>query len=391
MKPLSFIPALVLVLLWGCGTPTPPALSDVQQSHPGKLKPHVFTLDAAAPKAVRTATLVLAFPVGCWLDAQGQPIRKGEVRIEVLEARSPADFVRAGLETRSGNKLLVSDGMFRLLAYRGQERLKLNPDVGVYVSVFSPKKDDAMQLFVGDSTQAQRLDWQLTAAKPATFDYTEKRCRDCEKLVTMVKKMKPKILKAQDEDPWRAMRYYWKNGTLMFFGSGVIDTVASVQQLKQCEAMLDQCGNSAALKKEIAKLQLEIAEQEKQDAARVRFLFYEYKLQQAGWHNLDKYTAPNEALVAVQGQLVDDEGAPITGPCKIHLVGVDMRIHQMHTSEDGRFEFQFLKNRAFKLLAFAGPNLATQVTIDDDSQLKLSAIAVSPATDEAMEKMIADM
>lgn len=392
MKPVSFIPALLLVLLWGCGTSTPPTLSDVQQSHPGKLKPYVFTLDAATPKAVRTATLVLAFPVGCWLDAQGQPIRQGDVRIEVLEARSPADFVRAGLETRSGDKLLVSDGMFRLQAYRGAERLRLNPEVGVYVSAFSANKDQAMRLFVGDSTQDQRLDWQLTTAKETPFAFAEKRCRDCEKLVTMVKKMKPKILKAQDKDPWRAMRYYWKNGTLMFFGSGVIDTVATVQQLKQCEAMLEQCGNNAALKKEIAKLQQEIAEQEKQDAARVSFLFYEYKLQQTGWHNLDKYTAPTDTLVAVKGQLVDEAGTPIAGPCKIHLLGVDARIHQMQSNVEGRFDFQYIQGRPFKILAFAGPNLAATVHVQANSSRKLDAmITVSPATDEAMEKMIADL
>ncbi|MBX3101206.1 MAG: hypothetical protein KF690_01720 [Bacteroidetes bacterium] len=387
MKP--FLLCALVLLVAACGKKES-SLSKAQTSSMARLKPYTFEWDAAQPKAVATQTMVLGFPVGSLLGSDGQPLRTGKVRIEVREARNAPAFVRAGLQTKSGDKLLVSDGMFHIVAYQGNTPLSVNPEVGIYASAFSAGKDKDMRLFTGDSAQGT-VDWALTDAKEQPFGYAERKCKDCEKLVNLVKKMKPKILKAQDEDPWRAMRYYWRNGTLMFYGSGVIDTIASVNQLKKCEAMLAECGNNAELMAEIVKLQKEIAVREKQDAARASLFFYEHKLSRMGWHNLDKYTQPDEELIVVKGKITDPDGEPIAGPCKFHLVGADVLIHQVHQSEDGSFTFKYMKGKGYKLLAFAGPNLAAQQTVKAEDAASLDNWKTQEVEEAEMEKMIDNM
>lgn len=362
-------------------------LSAVQTSgqHRLKAKTHNYAADKSGVFAGRYT--VVALPAGCWLDADGKPAT-GKVTVTLLEAYNRADFVKAGLNTRSGQRLLESNGMFRLTASQNGKPLRINPDAGVYVSFFTPEKDKDMQLFTGDSTDGT-VDWKLTAEKEQTYAYDQRKCDRCEKLVKLVKKFRPGKLKPDEEDPWRAMRYYWRNGTLCYFGSGVIDTIATLQELKACDAMLDNCANGASLKKEIDALKKEIADREKVDSARMKFHFYEYKLNTAGWHNFDKYTKDEAAdLITMEGTLQDAEGNPIEGPGVVHLVGTDARLHLQVQTTNGSFEFKYLKGRPYRLLAFAGPNLAATLDGKDKANMLLK---VSEKTEDEMAALIEKM
>ncbi|MGZ4034829.1 MAG: hypothetical protein ACXVP4_08200, partial [Bacteroidia bacterium] len=75
-----------------------------------------FELNNEKDTVVETADgIVFAIPANCFLDANGNPV-KGSIQLEVKEALKAADIMKAGLNTKSGDKLLETGGMFYLNA-----------------------------------------------------------------------------------------------------------------------------------------------------------------------------------------------------------------------------------------------------------------------------------
>lgn len=87
-------------------------------------------------------------------------IYQGEATIQWQEALDVATIVKAGLETKSGDRLLETQGMMGFQAFTPDgKKLDVNPQVGVYVQVPVDEYKAEMQLFEGVKS-AEEVDWQ---------------------------------------------------------------------------------------------------------------------------------------------------------------------------------------------------------------------------------------
>lgn len=85
---------------------------------------------------------------------------KGEAIIQWQEAQKPSDIVKAGLSTKSGDRLLETQGMFSLNAFTPEGKKLQLTDNGVYVQVPVDELKKDMMLFTGVPTKNGAIDWQ---------------------------------------------------------------------------------------------------------------------------------------------------------------------------------------------------------------------------------------
>ena len=123
------------------------------------LEPQNFELNADQDTVVETADgIVIAIPANSFLDANGQPV-KGKIQLEVKEALSAADIMKAGLNTRSGDKLLETGGMFYINARQDGASLKIDKKNPLYAEVPTDEVKPGMQLFEGKRLANGTIDW----------------------------------------------------------------------------------------------------------------------------------------------------------------------------------------------------------------------------------------
>lgn len=102
--------------------------------------------------------VLLSIPQNAFL-LNGQ-MYQGEATIQWQEALDVATIVKAGLETKSGDRLLETQGMMGFQAFTPDgKKLDVNPQVGVYVQVPVDEYKAEMQLFEGVKS-AEGVDWQ---------------------------------------------------------------------------------------------------------------------------------------------------------------------------------------------------------------------------------------
>ena len=90
----------------------------------------------------------------------GKPFA-GNVIVQVQEAMSGNEIVKAGLSTMSGDRLLETQGMFGVQGFTPEgKKLELNPKVGVYMQVPVDENKPGMQLFEGVKSADGTIDWQ---------------------------------------------------------------------------------------------------------------------------------------------------------------------------------------------------------------------------------------
>lgn len=76
---------------------------------------------------------------------------------------------------------------------------------------------------------------------------------------------------------------------------------------------------------------------------------YEYKIEQMGWFNCDKYR--EEELFNFKGTIVDADGKPVNW-VRVHLLSEQEQIHvSTIVEEGGKFSFRFPKNMPFEIYA----------------------------------------
>lgn len=123
------------------------------------LGPQNFELNADQDTVVETADgIVIAIPANSFLDANGQPV-KGKIQLEVKEALNAADIMKAGLNTKSGDKLLETGGMFYINARQGGASLKVDPKNPLYAEIPTDEVKPGMQLFEGKRLADGSIDW----------------------------------------------------------------------------------------------------------------------------------------------------------------------------------------------------------------------------------------
>jgi hypothetical protein len=102
--------------------------------------------------------LLFAIPAGSAMNSDNQAV-KGKVVYSIKEALKASDILLAGLDTRSGGKLLETGGMFSISASQKGNTLQLHPQKRILVQVPSPSAKPGMQLFDGKPKADGTLDW----------------------------------------------------------------------------------------------------------------------------------------------------------------------------------------------------------------------------------------
>ncbi|WP_294674403.1 c-type cytochrome [uncultured Fluviicola sp.] len=85
---------------------------------------------------------------------------KGEAIVQWQEAQKASDIVKAGLSTKSGDRLLETQGMFSLNAFTPEGKKLQLTDKGVYVQVPVDELKKDMKLFTGIPGKNGGIDWQ---------------------------------------------------------------------------------------------------------------------------------------------------------------------------------------------------------------------------------------
>jgi hypothetical protein len=120
------------------------------------LPTQIFSIDPEKDTVLETnGGIVFAVPAGAFLNAK-QP-----VTLEVREALTPSDIMKAGLSTTSDGKLLETGGMFYLNA-RNEDgnSLQINPEKPVYANVPTNEIKPDMQLFSGERKSDGSINWK---------------------------------------------------------------------------------------------------------------------------------------------------------------------------------------------------------------------------------------
>jgi len=110
-----------------------------------------YTLDGTKDEVVETPSgMLLSVPAGSFTDEAGN-VLNGTFELEVKEAMSPLDIMRAGLETWSDGSLLETGGMFYLNARKDGKNLKIKADANVTASI--PKWQDRTDMMLFDGVR----------------------------------------------------------------------------------------------------------------------------------------------------------------------------------------------------------------------------------------------
>jgi hypothetical protein len=118
-----------------------------------------FELNSEKDTVIETKDgIVFAIPAHSFLDANGQPA-KGNIQLEIKEALNAADIMKAGLNTRSGDKLLETGGMFYINARQDGASLNIDPKNPLYAEVPTDEVKPNMQLFEGKRLENGSIDW----------------------------------------------------------------------------------------------------------------------------------------------------------------------------------------------------------------------------------------
>lgn len=123
------------------------------------IKPQVFSIDLSHDTVVETrGGIVLSIPEGGFLDEAGRPVT-GRIELVMREALDAASILKAGLSTRSGDRLLETGGMFYINATKDGKTLKIDPAKSIYAQIPTDTIKPGMMLFSGNRLPDGTLDW----------------------------------------------------------------------------------------------------------------------------------------------------------------------------------------------------------------------------------------
>ncbi len=120
--------------------------------------PVQFFKGSGAEIFVSDKGILLSVVEGSFLE-NGKPY-SGEYVIRLQEALDAAEIVRAGLNTKSGERSLRTKGMFAVHAFSDEGKpLEINPEKGLYVQVPVDEYDGDLRIFKGVKN-GELIDWQ---------------------------------------------------------------------------------------------------------------------------------------------------------------------------------------------------------------------------------------
>jgi mono/diheme cytochrome c family protein len=147
-KPLIIL-GLMAALVYACNQSTTNPFTLLRA---GNLPSQFFSIDVTKDTVlVTTKGAVLKFPKGT-LTTTGA----AKVQLEIKEAYSIQDIIRAGLQTKSNGQPLSSGGMIYINAV-GESNVKITKAIAVAIP--SSYIDQNMQVFKGDTTENGEVNW----------------------------------------------------------------------------------------------------------------------------------------------------------------------------------------------------------------------------------------
>ncbi len=118
-----------------------------------------FIIQAGRDTVIETkGGIVLTVPANGFLDEKGKQLN-GPLSLIVKEALDASTVMQSGLSTMSGGQMLETGGMFLIDARKGEKRVKINPDAGIYAEVPADTIKPGMQLYSGKRLPDGGIDW----------------------------------------------------------------------------------------------------------------------------------------------------------------------------------------------------------------------------------------
>jgi hypothetical protein len=139
--------------------------SEVEQPAPAAeasryLPAQTFVIHPDRDTVVETERgIILLVPAHCFTDRKGRPVKE-PVQLKLQEALDAASIIRAGLSTRSGERLLESAGMFYINAHANKEALFIDPQRGISLQLPADRKNPEMMLFEGHILPDGSMNWK---------------------------------------------------------------------------------------------------------------------------------------------------------------------------------------------------------------------------------------
>ncbi len=124
-----------------------------------QLEAQVFNINPLRDTIIETQNgIVFSIPAKSFINKAGQAPTQN-INLEIKEALTPLEIMKAGLSTTSNGKLLETGGMFYVNAHIGNENLSIdkNNPINANVPVNNDKKD--MMLFKGERKADGSINW----------------------------------------------------------------------------------------------------------------------------------------------------------------------------------------------------------------------------------------
>lgn len=409
IKRSMLLAVCLLPILLGCGKKTKKSERSTAENQDEQLKEEKIALQtvyksrlADVPKqkfklSVDTVSFLVAekgtviyVQPGSFTDENGKTVT-GEISLEVSEVITMQDFVKVGISTMAGEKILETGGTFYIQASKDGKPLKINPKVGLGLAIPSVEKKPDMQLFYGemikDSLNPNGVNWVLANGPEKDPDDLDEPTAPNEILDPLEGLEKNEVaLHAEYVRAEMFLKDIEKNyklegsqyvyvgteGRRISYEANYVNKLRrKLAALKAYKKFLDYKRNfyrkkNAALYAAWEKYKQQLDEYEAKMFKSGKPTFYELKLKQSGpWFNCDRYSILQQENFVCRIIRKKDKKPALLG--RIHIIDEKMKVHiQRYLTKEmqGKFSFPFPKNREFKIVIERGKEEAKEFVYD---------------------------
>jgi hypothetical protein len=342
----------------------------VKASHLDSLDKQVFNVSAdSASFIVSQKGALLVIHPQSFLDESGKTVQ-GAIQVEFREAQAIQDFVKARISTVSDGKILQTAGSYYVAATQNGKELRINQDGGIFIGVPSLQKDTAMRFFIGEKNEMGDINWKINASqreekieapKPPKemlkeFSLTpneEKLKRDYEETVKFLKRIDEEFVLESGKYIYKHSKEVYQESWEASFVKKIRQKLKNIEWIRGYLKSKEQFHEAKNQKLREAWERYNKLNQAWKDSNRemVEPTFYEYKINQMGWLNIDKFV--KEDMTVFKGNILNEQGQHLNY-ARVHLISEKEKIHLQTVCETGRYEFKFPSNKPFKILVFRG-------------------------------------
>ena len=314
------------------------------------------------------------FKKNCFLDLSGKPV-KGNVDVELREYNQMEDFFLSGLTTTSDGDMLISGGSYYLNATQKGQPLQIDTVVGIFASFPASSRDREMKFFTGEKS-GNGINWKLSDQEEERIVFPSRNgdMKDFSNYESA-----RELLTKIDAEYQKVGKFYVVPGKKNAFQY----SVDYVSQLKKYVKVYEDDRNlmkkiekskKAWIKyrEDLAIAQTKLGEKNERDKKKKEEAelksavqeqgveYYNYKLNRLGWYNCDKY--PSQQLISFSGKINQSEEKG-KGYTQVHLLSKEEMIHLVYYSRDGSYNFNFLPDKPFTIVAVKGKDQFGSISV----------------------------